>query len=228
MHLDNVDIGRRSSRRTKVKMYIPPYFKIEDPEAIERIVSENGFATLITPSSEGIKATHLPLLYVPRGSSEDAGIINGHMARANDHWRSIEGQSESLAIFQGPDAYISPEWYETAPAVPTWNFAVVHMRGPLELIDDREWLTSHVDDMVKFHESRALDHPPAPPNPELKASLIGGIVGFRMTVTTIEAKFKLNQNRSDADRQAVADTLDASGDQTDSDVAALMRKHGSS
>jgi transcriptional regulator len=118
-------------------MYIPPYFKIEDPEAIEKIVSESGFATLITPSSDGIKATHLPLLYEPASSSKDAGIINGHMARANDHRRSIDGASESLAIFQGPDAYISSEWYETAPAVPTWNFAIVHMRGPLKLIDDR-------------------------------------------------------------------------------------------
>lgn len=121
-------------------MYIPPYFKIEDPEAIESIVSENGFATLITPSSDGIKATHLPLLYAPSSVTGECGTITGHMARVNDHWRSIDGQSESLAIFQGPDAYISPEWYETAPAVPTWNFAVVHMRGPLELFDDREWL----------------------------------------------------------------------------------------
>ena len=207
-------------------MYIPPYFKIEDSEAIEKIVTENGFATLITPSSDGVKATHLPLLYVPPGASDEHGIINGHMARANDHWRSINGQSESLAIFQGPDAYISPEWYKTAPAVPTWNFAVVHMRGPLELIDDREWLSSHVDDMVQFHESRALDHSPKPSDPDFKGKLLGGIVGFRMTVNTIEAKFKLNQNRSDADRLAVADTLDASGNQTDAEVAALMREHG--
>ena len=204
-------------------MYIPDDFKIEDPEAIKQIVSDNGFATLITPSPDGLKLSHIPLLYDP---SEDGGIINGHVSRANDHWRAFDGEDESVAIFQGPDAYISPEWYKTVPAVPTWNFAVVHMRGPLELIDDREWLSSHVDDMVKFHESRALDHPPEPSDPEFKAKLLGGIVGFRMKVTTIEAKFKLNQNRSDADRLAVADTLDASGNQTDAEVAALMREHG--
>ena len=207
-------------------MYIPPYFKIEDPDAIERIVSENGFATLITPSSDGIKATHLPLLYAPPGSSEDAGTINGHMARANDHWKAFDAIAESLAIFQGPDSYISPEWYETAPAVPTWNFAVVHMRGALELIDDREWLSSHVDDMVRFHEAKALDHPPEPSDPEFKAKLLGGIVGFRMKVKTIEAKFKLNQNRSKADRARVAEVLDGSGDQSAAGIAALMRTHG--
>ena len=206
-------------------MYIPPYFKMDDPEAIQRVVRENGFATFITPSGDGVKATHLPLLYTPNPGN---GVIEGHMARPNDHLSALAGDAESLAIFQGPDAYISPEWYETAPAVPTWNFAVVHMRGSVEVIDDVEWLSAHVDQMVKFHESRALDHPPAPPDPEFKASLIGGIVGFRMAVTSIEAKFKLNQNRSDADRLSVADTLDASGNQTDADVAALMREHGPS
>jgi len=206
-------------------MYIPPYFKMDDPEAIQRVVRENGFATLITASPDGLKATHIPLLFTP---SPGQGVIAGHMARANDHLLALAGDAESLAIFQGPDAYISPEWYETTPAVPTWNFAIVHMRGPVELIDDVEWLSAHVDQMVKFHESRALDHAPSSPDPELKASLIGGIVGFQMRVTSIEAKFKLNQNRSDADRLAVADTLDASGNQTDSDVAALMREHGPS
>ena len=196
---------------------------MDDPEAIQRVVRENGLAMLVTASSEGLKATHLPLLYTP---SPDGGEIAGHMARANDHWRVLDGEAESLAIFQGPDAYISPEWYETAPAVPTWNFAVVHMRGPIELIDDREWLSSHVDDMVHFHESRTLDHPPAAPDSDLKASLLGGIMGFRMTVQSIEAKFKLNQNRSEGDRLAVADQLDTSGSQTAVEVAALMREHG--
>lgn len=204
-------------------MYIPSYFKMDDPEAIERVVRENGFATLITASPHGLKATHIPLLFTP---SPGQGVIAGHMARGNDHLLALAGDAESLAIFQGPDAYISPEWYETTPAVPTWNFAIVHMRGPMELIDDVEWLSDHVDQMVKFHESRTLDHPPSSPDPELKASLIGGIVGFQMKVTSIEAKFKLNQNRSDADRLAVADTLEASGNQTDAEVAALMREHG--
>ncbi len=206
-------------------MYIPPYFKMDDPEAIERVVRENGFATLITASTEGLNATHLPLLYTP---APGKGVIAGHMAKANDHRGVLEDSAESLAIFQGPDAYISPEWYETAPAVPTWNFAVVHMRGPVELIEDPEWLAAHVDDMVHFHESRTLDHPPVAPDPDLKASLLPGIVGFQMKVQTIEAKFKLNQNRSEEDRLAVADVLDASGDQAASDVASLMREHGNS
>lgn len=204
-------------------MYIPPYFNMDDPEAIQRVVRENGFGTLITASPDGLKATHLPLLYTP---DSESGVIAGHMAKANDHWRALDDATESLAIFQGPDAYISPEWYETAPAVPTWNFAVVHMRGSVELIEDREWLSAHVDDMVAFHESRALDHPPSAPDIDLKASLLPGIVGFQMTVQTIEAKFKLNQNRDEEDRTAVADVLAASGDDGAEGIADLMRKHG--
>ena len=149
------------------------------------------------------------------------------MARANDHWRALDGAAESLAIFQGPDAYISPGWYETSPAVPTWNFAVVHMRGPVEVIDDREWLSDHVDEMVKFHESRALDHAPEPSDRELKASLLPGIVGFRMTVRTVEAKFKFNQNRSEDDRRSVARALETRGVRDGKEVARLMRSYGS-
>ena len=204
-------------------MYVPPYFKIEDSEAIERIVSEYGFATLITPSPDGLKVSHIPLLYERSG---EGGIITGHMARANDHWRAFGGEAESLAIFQGPDAYISPEWYEEGPAVPTWNYAVVHMRGPIQVMDEPDWLSGHVDELVKFHETKALGHPAAPTDPELKAKLLGGIVGFRMNVTTIEAKFKLSQNRSAADRSKAAQRLDASGDQAAGEIAALMRRHG--
>jgi transcriptional regulator len=203
-------------------MYIPDYFRIEDPEAIQKIVLENGLATLITPSPDGLQATHLPLLYE---ASPEGGIVNGHMARANNHWKSLDGVSESLAIFQGPNAYVSPEWYEESPAAPTWNFAVVHIRGVIRVIDELEWLSAHVDQLVDHHENRTLGHP-APTDSDFKITLIGGIVGLQMTVTSIEAKFKLNQNRSDADRLAVADALDASGNQNASDVGALMREHG--
>lgn len=204
-------------------MYIPDYTRIDDPKAIEKVVAENGLATLVTASSGGVKATHLPLLYSP---SSEGGEIAGHMAKANDHWRVLEEAEESLAIFQGPDAYISPEWYETAPAVPTWNFAVVHMRGPVELVHDTTWLSDHVDEMVLFHESRTLDHPPQAPDPDLRNALLHGIVGFRMTVLTVEAKFKLSQNRSDADRISAARGLEASGGRHAGDIARLMRNRG--
>lgn len=207
-------------------MYIPDDFKIEDSEAIEQIVSEYGFATLITPSPDGLsndlKVSHIPLLY---DRSDDGGTITGHMARANDHWQAFDGETESLAIFQGPDAYISPEWYEEGPAAPTWNFAVVHMRGPVHAIEGREWLSDHVDELVEHHETKTLGHSTATDS-EFKAIRLGSIVGIRMKITTIEAKFKLNQNRSAADRSKVAQHLDASGNEVAGRIAALMRRHG--
>ncbi|MDP6823365.1 MAG: FMN-binding negative transcriptional regulator [Dehalococcoidia bacterium] len=206
-------------------MYIPPYFKIEDPEAIERVVRENGLATLITASSEGLKVSHLPLLYAPSDSAAGNGFITGHMSRGNDHWTALDGESESLAIFHGPDAYVSPEWYEEGPAAPTWNFAVVHMRGPARAIDESDWLSEHVDKLTEHHEMKTLGHS-TPTDRDYKVGRLGGIVGVQMKVASVEAKFKLNQNRSAADRLAVADHLDAIGDQAAEDVAGLMRRHG--
>ena len=178
----------------------------------------------MTPSDDGVKVTHLPLLFEPSGYG---GVINGHMARANDHWPAFDGVAESVAIFQGPDAYISPEWYVEAGAVPTWNYAVVHMRGPITLIDDADWLLPHVNEMVEFHENKALGRSGAEAPEEHKQQLLKAIVGFQMQVTTIEAKFKLSQNRSKADQVSTAHALDQTGDQESSEVAALMREFGS-
>ena len=129
-------------------MYIPRLNRVDDPETIRKFVSDVGFATIVTSGDAGLKVSHLPVLYV---ASPGEGVINGHMAKGNDHWKAFDGLAESVAIFQGPDAYVSPEWYETRPAVPTWNYAVVHMRGTVEAIHDEEWLVQHVDELVDFH-----------------------------------------------------------------------------
>ena len=206
-------------------MYTPSGFKIDDHVAIKRIVDDHGFATLVTPSDDGVKGvTHLPLLFEPSG---DGGVINGHMAKANDHWQAFDGEAESVAIFQGPDAYISPEWYVAANAVPTWNYALVHIRGPITLIDDPEWLLPHVNEMVAFHENKALGNPGVSAPEEVKQKLLKAIVGFQMQVTSIEAKFKLSQNRSKADQLSTAHALDQTGGQEAAEVAALMREFGS-
>jgi transcriptional regulator len=206
------------------RMYTPPGFKIDDPAVIRRIVDDNGFATLVTPSGDGVQVTHLPLLFTP---SDDVGVIAGHMAKANDHWQAFDGEAESVAIFQGPDAYVSPEWYVESGAVPTWNYAVVHMRGPITLIDDPGWLLPHVDEMVEFHENKALGRSGAEAPDEHKQQLLRAIMGFQMQISTIEAKFKLSQNRSKADQVSTANNLDQTGDQGSAEVAALMREFGS-
>ena len=194
-------------------MYIPRFNKIEDRETIRKFVSDVGFAALVTPSGSGLKVTHLPLLYV---DSPGEGVISGHMAKANDHWKALDGESESVVIFQGPSAYVSPEWYESKPAVPTWNYGVVHMRGAVTAIHDPDWLIAHVDELEDFHEAGIGDGSKDASYEEIRTKLLGGIVGFQMVVDTVEAKFKMSQNRSEEDRRRVVEKLGSSGGGSDS------------
>jgi len=206
-------------------MYIPRLNKVEDFETIRRFVSDVGFAALVSPSESGLKVSHLPLLYV---DSAGNGVISGHMAKGNDHWKVFDGDQESVVIFQGPNAYVSPEWYETRPAVPTWNYGVVHMRGPVTAIHDPEWLIQHVDELVNFHEDGIGEGSKEASYEEIRMKLLGGIVGFHMTVESVEAKFKLSQNRSEEDRAGVIEVLGASGVGQSEAVAKLMRENGAS
>lgn len=204
-------------------MYIPRLNKVDDPETIRQFVSDVGFATLVTPSDAGLRVSHLPVLYV---ASTDNGVVSGHMAKGNDHWKAFDGTAESVVIYQGPDAYVSPEWYESKPAVPTWNYSVVHMRGAVTAIHDDEWLVEHVDELVDFHESGIGEGSAEWSYAEIRDKLLGGIVGFQMEVASIEGKFKLSQNRSAEDRRGVIEALESSGDGRSAAVAELMRRNG--
>ena len=206
-------------------MYIPRWSSVDDPEVIRQFVSDVGFGALVTPGSggagDGLKVTHLPVLYV---DSPGEGVINGHMAKANDHWNALDDQRESVVIFQGPNAYVSPEWYEARPALPAWNYGVVHMRGAVRAIHDDEWLIEHVDELLDFHEAGIGEGSKEASYDEIRTKMLGGIVGFQMTVSSIEARFKLSQNRSEEDRRLVAEQLGASGEGQSGAVAELMRR----
>src|SRR5579864_6650019 len=117
-------------------MYIPPAFRIEDKAKLAAFLRQHSFATLITQDDAAPFASHLPMLFRPdRGPH---GTLLAHMARANPQWQHFAGGREALAIFHGPHGYISPSWYETAPAVPTWNYAAVHAYGPAAIITDHD------------------------------------------------------------------------------------------
>src|SRR5262245_10590354 len=115
-------------------MYIPSHFAVPDQESLFAAIERYSFATLVSPSASGMVASHLPLL-LERAQADVPATLLGHMARANSQWREAAGQ-EVLAIFAGPHAYISPQWYESEKVVPTWNYVAVHAYGRLELIDD--------------------------------------------------------------------------------------------
>jgi transcriptional regulator len=188
-----------------MSLYRPAAFASDDQAAIARLFDEYPFATLITTGAGEPQISHLPMLR----ESEPAphGSLIGHMARANPHWRHL-GSGASLAIFHGPHAYVSPSWYaQPAMQVPTWNYAVVHVHGRAEIVADRAATLATLQKMVaRFEGSRA-----APWRLQLEGArldaMVGAIVAFRVEIERIDAKFKLSQNKDEADRRRVASAL---------------------
>lgn len=204
-------------------MYTPEAFKIDDAETIQSFIAANSFATLVTVAEGRPLATHLPLIYDRSEGDLKRAIVTGHMARANPHWRAFDGKSEALVIFSGPHAYISPTWYESTPAVPTWNYTTVHLRGPITAIEDDEWISAHVSRLSEIHEMAAVGESKPSVSPDLKSRLVKLIVAFRIDVTDVVAKFKLSQNRSTADRLKAAGHLAQTDQRGAPEIAAMMR-----
>ena len=181
-------------------MYIPRQFALSDQET-EAALALAGFAHLVTHDPSGLMVTPLPLLYDKARHS-----LIGHVSRANPHWHSDGG--ESVAIFSGPQAYISPGFYatkaETGKVVPTWNYLTVQVRGTLEFFDDAERLRDMVSDLTRAHEA-------ARPQPWAVSdapsgyidTMLRAIVGMELKITALEGKYKLSQNRDAADREGV-------------------------
>ena len=207
-----------------VPMYVPPAFREDDLAALHAIMREARLANLVTASDEGLVATPLPLFLAPEEGP--CGTLYGHLARANPHWK-LQPTGDAMALFQGPDAYITPSWYssklEHGKVVPTWNYVAVHAYGPVEFFEDADRILGVVTRLTNLHErARAepwavTDAPEAFVRTQLRA-----IVGLRMPITRIEGKRKMSQNRSVADRAGVAAGLAASERASDRAVAALI------
>ena len=191
-------------------MYIPKAFHVSDSSVLEAFITHHGFATLVSTVDGRLFATHLPLLLDRTESAQ--GVLLGHVARANPHWRAFDGQQEALAMFHGPHAYISPSWYTPSPAVPTWNYAVVHVYGVPRVVDDEVWLAHLVDRLVARYEADMPVPWPGVLPAAFKADLLQAIVGFTMEITRVEGKFKLGQNRPPGDQLGVVRQLEVSAD----------------
>jgi transcriptional regulator len=192
-----------------MSVYVPRHFAARDDASAARLLHEYPFATLITPTAAEPFVTHLPLIHVAEGGPH--GTLFGHFARANPH-SAAAPNAASLAIFHGPHAYVTPSWYtDPAGAVPTWNYAVAHAHGTIELARDPDETRAVLDLLVRrFESSRAAPWSIglAPP---LLAAMLGAIIGFRIKVTRIDVKLKLTQNRSREDRERVIAGLAAEG-----------------
>lgn len=193
-------------------MYIPPAFADEDRDGIHATIRAARLANLVTATAEGLQVTPLPLFL--DADDGEHGTLHGHLARANPQWR-LPAIGEAVAVFMGPDAYVTPSWYqtkqETGKVVPTWNYVAVHAHGPVEFYDDAERLLAVVTKLTALHEGeRAKPWLVSDAPADYIAAQLRGIVGLRLPITRIEAKKKMSQNRSEADRRGVAQGLAAS------------------
>jgi transcriptional regulator len=207
-------------------LYIPQHFQEDRPEVLAQAIREIQFALLVTAVNGGYQASHLPM--VLKHAADGVLRLEAHVARANEHWKALGSRPVSLAVFQGPQTYISPSWYETkrqhGKVVPTWNYVVVHADGPLEIVEDRDWLLAHLEDLVAANESRreqpwAISDAPA----DFINGMTRAIIGLRLTVDRLEGKWKMIQNRSEADRLGTMAGLSASTEPKDRAVGEIMR-----
>lgn len=204
-------------------MYVPSSFDVSDGRILESFISRYGFATLITSSSAGLIASHIPITLRKRG---DANYLIGHVARANHQWHAFDGKTEALAIFHGPHAYVSPTWYATSPAVPTWNYAVVHVYGKPVASEERDFAKAALVDLVaKYENARRNPWRVESIAPDLFDKLAGAIVAFEMPVERIEGNFKLGQNRSREDRLGMLAGLEREGTSEAELLASFIREH---
>jgi len=200
-------------------MYIPKHFKIDDEEVMYDFIEKYGFATLFSQHKGEPYATHLPLML-----NKSEKTLYGHFARPNEQWKDAENQ-QVLAVFQGPHCYISPTWYETTKAVPTWNYVSIHLYGKMEIIEDRKLIFESLNDLVNKYET-----PDSPYNlNDVEASFIEGmskgIVAFRINITKIEAKAKLSQNHPVERQELIIKHLKNTFHQDNIQVANLMKKN---
>jgi len=204
-------------------MYVPPLFKEDRIDVLHAAIRQSGLATLVTLTADGLIASHVPMLL----DTEPApyGTLLGHVARPNPQARGAAPGVQALAIFQGPDAYITPSWYATkrdnAKVVPTWNYVAIHAYGPVEFFDDADRLRAIVTRLSERQETPraepwAVSDAPA----DYIEGMLKGIVGFALPIARLDGKWKMSQNRPAVDRASVVSGLQA---EARDDVAALIQ-----
>ncbi|MCO5098107.1 MAG: FMN-binding negative transcriptional regulator [Rhodocyclaceae bacterium] len=216
-------------------MYIPPAFREDRIEALHALIRTHPLGLLTTAGDSGLAATPLPfLVYAGEGEKGTLGTLRAHMARANPHWRELQGAAECLVVFMGPQGYVTPSWYpskqEAQKVVPTWNYVTVQAWGKPRLVEDAAWLRRQLDDLTHARES-TRPHPWAvgdAPDDYIAAQM-RAIIGIEIPIARIEGKWKLSQNRTEADRAGVAAGLsDPQDPGRNPAMAAMMARRGDS
>ena len=207
-------------------MYTPKHFNESRTEVMHDLMRACPLATLVTTTENGLTANHIPLIL-----SENPlpfGTLQGHVARANPIWRESLSSVETLVVFYGSDAYITPGWYatkkETGKVVPTWNYAVVHAYGTLRVVDDAEWLRSQIEKLTAYHESEYDEQWKLTdaPNDNIE-KLISAVVGIEIVITKLQGKWKVSQNQPPKIKECVIRVLQTLRKAHDSSMAQLIK-----
>jgi transcriptional regulator len=208
-------------------MYRPDHYRVDDLSLMHSLMRARPLVALVSAGAEGLCATHLPT--VLKGEAP-YGVIEFHLARANPHWKQLAECNEALMIFQGPEGYITPNWYpskaEHGKVVPTWNYAVVHAYGRPEVMKEKDWLCRHVTELTSQQERNevrpwALSDAPG----TYIDAMLRGIVGFRFAITRLEGKWKMSQNRDAKDRDGVSRGLVARAAGDDLEMAEIVLRY---
>jgi transcriptional regulator len=191
-------------------MYVPNHFAETRVEVLHDLIRDHPFGTLVVLTSGGLDANHIPFEIDPEPAP--FGTLRGHVARANPVWKDFSPQVDALVIFQGSHTYISPAWYATkkehGKVVPTWNYAVVHARGPLRVIDDRVWLRRFVEQLTNRYEGMRSDQWKVTDAPaDFIDTMTSAIVGIEVPISQLTGKWKVSQNRPEKDRLGVTEGL---------------------
>jgi transcriptional regulator len=207
-------------------MFLPDHFRVEDIPEMHALMRGRPFATLISTGSLGLYATHLPTVLKDDGPN---GVIECHLSRANPHWKDLADGKEALMIFQGPEGYITPNWYPSKAAhgkvVPTWNYAVVHAYGRPEVMKEKDWLLRHVGELTAQQEKTEAKPWALSDAPDAYIEvMLRGIVGFRFEIGRLEGKWKMSQNREMQDRLGVIDGLRDRAIGDDPEIADAVRR----
>ena len=209
-------------------MYVPQHFAETDIAVLHALIGAHPLGTWVSATDAGLVANHVPfLLDASRG---EHGTLVAHVARANPIWRTFSTSLPSLVVFQGAQAYVSPSWYPSkrahGKAVPTWNYVVVHAQGVPRAIEERAWLRTHLQMLVSVHEApQAVPWKIADAPDDFIDGLLRVIVGIEIPIATLVGKWKVSQNRPDADKLGVAEGLSARGDPPSAAMADLVRRH---
>ena len=209
-------------------MYTPDHFRVDDLPQMHALMRARPLAALVSTGAAGLYATHLPTVLKNDGPH---GTIECHLARANPHWKDLAEGNEALMIFQGPEGYITPNWYPSkalhGKVVPTWNYAVVHAYGRPEVMKDKDWLRRHVGELTAQQETSEAQPWALSDAPDSYIEvMLRGIVGFRFAITRLEGKWKMSQNREAEDRKGVVAGLRARASGEDREIADAVTRGG--